>query len=93
MGLSGKGLGQANVVVSIMVLDKTPWYQPKMWIRDKSHVCISCTYDKVYGLLWDVKSYGRYHKERTLRYFGISISSIFLMQKYVLSTYCVLAFT
>lgn len=81
MGLSGKGLGQANVVISIMVLDRTPWCQPKMWIRKKSHTCISFTLDKVYGLLWDVKSYGRCHKEIMLGYLAISISRIFLNAK------------
>lgn len=60
-----------------------------MWIEKKSHIHISCTLGKVYGLLWDVGPYGRCHGENMLGCFWYKHIKHFLMQNYLLSTYCV----
>lgn len=49
-----------------------------MWIKKKSPIHISCTLSKVYGLLWDMKAYGRYHKESMLGRFGYKCIKHFL---------------
>lgn len=63
-----------NVVI---ISDKTQWcLVKKMWIKEKSHIYICLNFEQTFGLFWDVKPYGRIHKESML---GILLYVIFDM--------------
>lgn len=74
MGLSGKGLGQANVVISVTVLGHRGASQ-KCGLERKATLVFLLLKTKC------MACYERCHKEIMLGYLAISISRIFLNSK------------